>query len=222
MENQTTSQQNTGSNNTGSSSLFKKIFNKVKTRKFIIIIISVVGAAAALFFLKGIFIAASVDGSFISRLSIIRELEKQSGKNALDAIITKKLIENEARVQEVLVSSDEIDQEIKKIEAQVAGQGGTLKDALTMRGMTEAVLRDQIRIQKQLEKMLVDKIAVADEEVQKSITDNKIPLPKDKDQQAVLKGQIKDQLKNQKLNQEASLFIANLKNKAKIKYYVNY
>ena len=222
MENETLLQQNTDSAVTEDNSLFKKVLKTVKTRKFLIIAVIIVAVMAFWFFFKGIFIAASVDGSFISRLSIIKELEKQSGQRAIDALITNKLIEREVKVKGISVPEDEVDQEIQKISTQVASQGGTLADALARQGMTEETLRKQILVQKQIEKLLADKIAVTDEEVAKYITDNKVPLPKGKDERALLNGQIKNQLKNEKLNQEANLLIAGLKSKAKIKYYVDY
>jgi len=202
--------------------LFKKVLNRVRTRKFLITAIVIAAVAAALFFFKGIFIAASVDGSFISRLSIIKELEKQSGQRAVDSLITNKLIEHEVEAQGISVSEDEIDQEIQRISAQVTSQGGTLADALAGQGMTEEMLRKQILIRKQVEKLLADKIAVTDEEVAAYIKDNKVPLPKLKDERTALNDQIKNQFKNEKLNQEANLLITALKSKANIKYYVEY
>jgi hypothetical protein len=86
--------------------------------------------------------------------------------------------------------------------------------------MTEESLRNQIRIQKQVEKLLADKLTVSDEEVEKYITDNKVTIPEGKE--AETKEQIKTQLSGDKLNQEADALITNLKSSAKIKYYVNY
>lgn len=192
---------------------------KINTRTALIIVGIVVLAALA-FYLKGLAIAASVDGSFISRASVIKELEKQSGKNVLDSLVTEKLIENESRAKGITVSQEELNQEIKNIEAQVISQGGTLQDALAQTGMTEEALRKQVKVQKQIEKILADKVVVTDEEVQKYITDNKVTLPKGQETQT--KDQIKSMLKDQKLNQEAGVLITNLKNNAKIKYYVNY
>lgn len=199
----------------------KKMLGKVQEYKrgvgiFALLVI----ITGALFYYKGLFVAASVDGALISRFSVIGELEKQSGKQALDTIIVETLIKREAAARDISVSEDEITEEIKNIETRVASQGGTLSEALAMQGMTEDALRAQIRTQKQIEKMLADKIVVSDEEVQKYITENKIAPPKDKEQEA--RESIKEQLKNDKLNKEVRAFITSLKEKAKIKYYVNY
>lgn len=170
---------------------------------------------------KGLVVAATVNGAPISRLSVVKELEKQSGKAALESLIRKKLIDDEVRGKNILVSKDEIDQEMKKIEAQVALQGGTLNDVLQQQGMTEEQLREQIEVQKKIEKLLGDKVSVSDAEVEAYATKNKIEFPKDQ-QPEEAKASLKEQLKQQKFQQEAQGWISDLTTKAKIQYYVNY
>ena len=117
---------------------------------------AVIGAAVlivvvcAFYSLRGLFIAAMVDGSPISRWSIVRELEKKSGEQALDALITKHLIRTAAMKSGVVVNSSDVDQEIAKITEQVTKQGGTLAMALEQQGMTEEIFREQIVLQKEL------------------------------------------------------------------------
>jgi hypothetical protein len=60
----------------------------------VVVILLLIGAAI---YCKKLFIAASVDGSYISRMSVVRELEKQGGKKVLDTFITRQLIGQEAR-----------------------------------------------------------------------------------------------------------------------------
>lgn len=183
--------------------------------------VAVILILIALFFAKGIFVAATVNGSPISRLSVIQELEKQGGKQALEAIIDKKLIETELNKQKITATKEEVDEEIKKIEAQVASQGGTLEMALAQQGMTEEKLREQITIQKKLEKLLADKVAVTDAEIDTYIKDSKATPPKDVKMEDFRK-QVSDQLKQQKFQQEAQTWVSDLTASAKIKYYVNY
>jgi len=169
---------------------------------------------------KGLFIAATVNGSPISRLAIIQELEKASGKNLLDSLIIEKLVQNEANAKKITVSNDEINGEIKKIEDRIVAQGSTLDAALAAQGMTMEDLKKQIILQKEVEKMVADKINVTDEEVTQYIKDNAISIPEG--QEATTTAQIKDELRNQKLNKEAAALITTLKSQAKIRYFVNY
>jgi len=197
------------------------IYLKIIKRKRPIIISGVIVIIAlALFFFKGHFIAATVNGSPISRFSVIKELEKLGGKQALESLISKKLIETELNKKGISVAQTEISVDIVKIEAQVANRGGTLKDALVAQGMTEEQLREQITVQKKLEKLLADKIQVRDEEVNQYIKDNKITIQKG--EEINTKNQIQEQLRGQKLNQEAQQWISTLRTEAKIKYYVDY
>src|SRR3989344_7105617 len=161
----------------------KYIILKLRKPKPLVIAIVIAAFLAliltALFFAKGLFIAATLNGSPISRLSVIKDLEKQGGKQTLEVIITQKLINTELAKQNISVTKEEVDQEIKKIEAQVTSQGGTLKDALAQQNMTEEKLREQITIQKKLEKLLGDKIAVSDAEIDAYVSENKVSPPKD-------------------------------------------
>ncbi len=193
----------------------------VKLNKKAIIIVAIVVVLGVLaYFVKGFFVAATVNGSPISRWSVLTTLEKESGKDLLDSLVIEKLIAGAAKDQKIVVSKGDIDAEIKKIETQVTAQGGTFEAALAQQGMTLDVLQKQILLQKQVEGLLADKIAVSDEEVNQYITDNKTTIPAG--QEATAKEQIKSDLVSQKLNTEAPGFIADLKATAKINYFVDY
>ncbi|MFA5188701.1 MAG: SurA N-terminal domain-containing protein [Patescibacteria group bacterium] len=196
-----------------------KKFIKDNLRIVIIIAVIVVVGILAYFF-RGLVIAATVDGSPISRLAVIQKLEKESGKNLLDSLITQKLVQNAASANKLSVSDDDVNGEIKKIEDQVASMGSTMDEALSAQGMTMADLKERIVLQKELEKLLADKINVADEEIAQYIKDNNITVPTG--QEAATNDQIKSEISSQKFNSEAETYIAELKAKANIQYFVNY
>jgi len=194
---------------------------KIKINRKTAIIIAVVVILGALAYVsRGFFIAALVDGSPISRWSVISRLEKSSGKNLLNSLITQKLIQNEAKAKNIIISNDEVNKEIEKIKEEIATQGGTIDEALASQGMSLEDLKLQIVLQKDLEKLLGDKAAVTDQEIAQYISENKIVLPVG--QEATTTEQVKNELKNQKVNQGADALIAELKSKAKINYFVNY
>ena len=194
---------------------------KIKINKKTAIIIAAVIILGVLIYTgKGLFIAAIVDGSPISRLSVISKLEKTSGKKLLDSLIAERLVKNEVRAKKIVVSDEEINGEIKKIEDQIALQGGTLDEALIAENMSRNDLKTQIILQKELEKLVADRINVTDEEVAQYISDNKISIPVG--EEAITAEQIKSEMKNQKINQEADALVLVLKAKPKINYFVNY
>jgi len=195
----------------------KQITISIKAAVVIGVII-VIGALAYRY--KGLLIVATVDGSPISRFSVIEELEKKSGKATLDALIIQKLIAVEAQKKGITVNDNDVNAEIKKIEEQLKEQGKTLAEALSAQGMTEEDLKVQLAIQKKLEKLLADKTQVTDEEIAQFIKDSKIVIPAG--QEDSYKNQARDQIQQNKLNDAVGVFIDSLRSTAKIKYFVSY
>lgn len=187
----------------------------------IVIIVLVILIAVGLYFAKGLFVAAIVNGMPISRLSVIKELENQGGKQTLQGIIDEKIIESELDKQKVSVSPEEIDEQMKKIEEQVTSQGGTLAEALSQQGLTAEKLREQIIIQEKLKKVLADKIAVSDTDIDAYIAESKAAPPEGVSPEDFRK-QISEQLRQQKFQKEAQAWITDLTGSAKVKYFVNY
>ncbi|KKS26466.1 MAG: Parvulin-like protein peptidyl-prolyl isomerase [Parcubacteria group bacterium GW2011_GWC2_42_6] len=198
----------------------KKIVINKQTIIIAAIIVVVVAIGVLAYLYKGLFVAATVNGSPISRWSVIKELEKVSGKNALEGMINQKLIDDEAQKKEISISDDEISTEIKKIEEQLQGQGQTLDEALATQGMTLDDLKKRIKTQKQLEKLLADKTQVVDSEVDQYIKDNSVVIPAG--QEASYRDQVKNQLEQEKLSAAAQTFLDSSRSQATIRYFVNY
>lgn len=188
---------------------------------YVAIIVALIGIGFAFLYTKGYIVAASVDGSPISRLSVIRELEKQGGEQALEALIEKKMIEKKFEEEGVTIESDAVDKRMEEINAQVAAQGASLEEALAAQGMTEEQLRSQIDTQLKLEALLSDKTGVTGEEVDAHIKENKVTPPKGMTIDQV-KIQITAQLKQEKFQAEAQKFMADIKEETTVKYYKVY
>ena len=199
---------------------FKIPTNFLKNKKVlypaIIILIAILLALT-----KSLFVAAIVNGTPISRLAVVRQLEKQGGTEALNTFIERTLIFGEAKKQGVSVSKEVIDSQLTSIEELLKGQGLTLDEALEARGQTRSELTEQIRIQKTVEAILFQKINVSEEEIAAYFEENRELL----DEGATLedvKEDIRNQLSQQKLNAEYQTWIGELKAKAKIFYFVNF
>jgi foldase protein PrsA len=192
-------------------------FLKKINPKLAIIAIVLVAILGLLFYYKNLFIAASVDGHFISRWSVIKKLEKQGGKSVLDSLVEETLINNKAKENNITVSDSDVNGKLDTIRAQVEGQGGTLDAALSAAGITLDDLKKQIMMQLKLERLLADKINVSEEELNKYITDNKVENPTEEDKTA-----IREQLKSGKFSEEASKYLIDLRVGANIKNFVEY
>ena len=103
--------------------------------------------------LKKELVVATVNGQPIFRLTLIREMEKNSGKQVLEGLIGKTLILQEAKKQNVSIGQEEINQEMAKIEENFKNQGQDLNQLLAFQGMTRADLEEQIQLQKTAEKL---------------------------------------------------------------------
>lgn len=192
----------------------------LKNKKFLLIAgVFTVGILLAL--TKSLFVAAIVNGTPISRIAIIKELERQGGRDVLNGALEKALIFQEAKKLGVVVSKEALEAQIASIEEILKGQNQTLDDALKARGQTRQELAGQIRLQKTVEAILAQKINISDEDISKYFEENKELLQKDSKLEDV-KEDIRKQLFQQKLNEEYGKWIEGLKTKAKIYYLVKY
>ncbi len=185
------------------------------------VIAGIILVGALLYTFRSLLVAATVNGQPISRLEVIKELEKQGGKQTMNSIVTKTLILQEARKKNITVSDQEIQDELKKIEKQFSTQGRNLDDLLAAQGMSKTQLTEQIRIQKLIEKILGKDIQVTDKEVQDYIDKNKDALPPNAKPEE-LKTQVKEQIKQQKLSNKFQTWIADVQKNAKINYIIKY
>lgn len=196
------------------------IVRKIPKSK-VLIIVGILITAGLLFYFKSLFIAATVNGQPISRLSLISELDKQGGKRTLETIITKTLILQEAQKKNASISQQEIDNELKKIEDSLSKQGQNLDQALVSQGMTKSDLTEQIKLQKLIEKMVGKDIKITDKEINDYITQNKDSLGENASSENTGQ-QVSDQLKQQKLSDKIQTWIGNLQQNAKISYFIKY
>ncbi len=195
---------------------------KLKTNnRQLITLITIIFVASFLFYFKGLFVAATVNNQPIWRLSVDRELEKQAGQKALDSLITKQLVLQEAAKQKTTVSDAEVNQTIKDLEKSLSESGQNLDSLLAQQGLNRNDLKEQIKLQKLVEKMLGKDIKVTDEEITKDYEDNKSSYPANKSFDE-LKETIKKQLEQDKLNKKTQAWVEELHSKAKINYFVQF
>lgn len=193
----------------------------VKThKKQLTVGIVVIAIVALLVFFRGLFVAALVNGAPVSRLELIRELEKADGKKVLSDIIIRKLIEQEAQKRKITVTAAELESEVKKIEANVASQGQKLDELLALQGFTKADLLERIKIQKLLERMVAANVAIEEQEISDYIEQNRMSFPEGTSE-TEMKNQAKETLTQQKTDEKIQSFVEELQKKAKITYFIN-
>lgn len=181
-------------------------------RKYLAYLLVLVVLAGLVYLGKKHLFVASVNGRLISRFSVIKELEKQGGKKTLDSIIIQTLVKQEANKRKLTVTEKELKGELSKIETNIASQGATLDELLKQQGMTKKDLEEQISLQLLVTKMVDDKVAVTDKEIEEYLT-----LASD-----LTKEQAKEAISQQKIQSKIQTFLEDLKSKAKINYFKIY
>jgi len=190
-------------------------------KSYVALIIAILLIGALLYFYRGVFVAAVVNGQPISRMEVIKQTEQTSGKQTLDTLVRNALIEQKAKQENVSVSDQEINDEIKKLQDNLSKQGQNIDQVLQAQGMSRDDLKRLIRLDKLVSKMVGKDVTVTDNEVSAYIEKNKDTLPQGTDQ-ATLKKQVSDELKQQKTNEKVRTWLADLQKQASIKYYVQY
>ena len=189
--------------------------------KYVLLFLAILAVALIAFRYRGLLIAATVNGKAITRLAVIKELEKQGGSQALEALVAEALVYQEGQKQNLQVESGDIDGEVKKMEEAVTAQGQKLDDLLSLQGLTRDDLARRLRVQLLAEKLLGDKLNVTQGEIDEYIKTNKASFdPAASDDQ--IKQQVEDYLKQGKFNTEFTPWLDNLKTNAKIEYLVKY
>ncbi len=193
--------------------------NRARYLFIIVLVLAVLGSS--LYYFRGIFVAATVNGTPITRLETIRELEKQAGAQALESLVTQKLIEQEAQKRGITVSEEEINEELANIKSRLEQQGQSLPTILEMQGLTQDEVKENLRFQVLIDKMTADDVAVSDEEVDQFIEENQENIADEQDEEEV-RGQVRTQLERQKASTAAQGLVSQLREGASINYYVDY
>lgn len=195
----------------------KKVYPR---RGQILVVVGILIFVILLIALRTVFIAAMVNGQPITRLHLIQELEKQQGKQVLDQLVTKKIIEQEASKKKVSVSDDEVQKELKSIEDRVKQNGQSLDQLLVFQGLTRRDLEDNIRTQKLVEKLAASTIQISDKEVNDYLSQNKEAVPEGQSE-ATVRQSTKDLLLQQKKTEAIQKWIQDIRSRAKVEYFHN-
>lgn len=162
-------------------------------------------------------VPAIVGGRPITRFEIWNRLEATYGAQALDDMVNEVTLDRAIAQSGVTIAQADIDAQMDSLNKQFESLGG-LDEALKQRGLTRAELEKQVRTQLSVEKILADKVAVSDEEVQAEFDENKDTVYKDQEFDTV-KENIRTTLKDGKLREAFLTWFAEVKAQAKIKNF---
>jgi foldase protein PrsA len=162
-----------------------------------------------------------VNGQPVSRLSLVEESERESGKQAMAMLVRNVLVEQEAKKENVTVSDKEVSDQIKTIQNNLSKQGQNLDDMLKLEGMSRDDLNKIVRLDLLVSKIVGKQIKITDKDVNDYIAKNKDILPKNVKGET-LKKTVRERIKQEQLPEKAQAWFANLERQANIIKFVNY
>ena len=160
---------------------------------------------------------ATVNGVPISRLSYIKVLEQQGGKQILAQMIDDTLVMSAAKSNNITIDQKTIDDEVSKIEARLKAQGQTLDASLKANNLTRDDLNYQITLKKIQDQLSASKEEISQEKIDAFLKTNKALLPTDKTKEE-LNALAKNELTLQANEASASAWLDGLRSEAKIVY----
>ena len=158
-------------------------------------------------------VVAMVGMKPIFRCTVNKELYKQGGKSVVDSMVTEKLVQRELEKGKVKISDKDISAKLDEIKKNFSTEV-EFEAALTERNMQLSELKKQIGLQLGIEKLLSDKIEVTASDTAQFIKEMGSLMTSttsaDKEIEAA------KILKDQKLQQEISTWIEDLRAKGKV------
>lgn len=174
----------------------------------LIVLVAVLG-----YFFRDRFLVAFVNGKPIFRYKLSQLLIKNSGKEALENIIVEGLIKEEVKKNQIAVTKEDIDNEVKKISDQF-GAGTKFEDVLKAQGISLDDFRSQMETKLQVYKILGKDLTVSEDEISQFLKENEKSLTATSEaEKRIEAGGV---LREQKINEKVQTWISDLLAKAKI------
>lgn len=159
-------------------------FRKIK--RSVIIIISFLILSIALAFVAGCGnanssqdVVASVNGEKITKNELYEEMLKQNGQQALDSLITQKVIELEAKKQNIVVNDQDTQKELDKY-YQSYGSEEAFNQALEMNGYSPDDVKKELALNIKVNKLLEPRISITEEDLKNYYEENKSQFAREK------------------------------------------
>jgi foldase protein PrsA len=130
-------------------------------------------------------VMATVNGESITQEDLVQRLLRYNGKSALDAMINRTIVSQEAKRQGVSVTDAEVDQRLGLIKNQLGGAEGYSR-WLSQSGLAETQHREQVRATVLTEKIVQKADPIKDAELEQAFV-RIIILPNETDAKGVAK-----------------------------------
>ena len=126
---------------------------------------------------------------------------------------SEQLIDQAAKKQGIVISADDVTKKTNEI-VQSLGPNVKLDDLLKYQGMEKAEFERQIKLQLSVEKIVGKDVTITDEEIASFIEKNKEMMTAT--EEAALRGEAREAIMSQKINEKIQPWFSALKEKAKV------
>lgn len=199
------------------SKLFKLVHISKKQIKIAAIISLLITTIIIGYFTYDWSIIATFNGNTVSRFELWQRMEKNYGKQALDDLITRKVLEKAITESGVKVKESNVKEEYSKIEKQFKiSESG--ESYISGRWVSKKDIMDQIRQDLAIREILNERAQPTESEIQNEYSYNKDKKYKDIDFSEV-REDIKTILFERKLQLEFTKWINDIKKDANIEKY---
>ncbi|MCG0276644.1 MAG: peptidylprolyl isomerase [Thermosediminibacteraceae bacterium] len=124
-------------------------------------------------------VVARVNGEEISKEELYDVMVKSIGREALDYLISQKIIELEAKKQNISVSEEEIQKELEKVYEYYGGEEA-FKLNLQMNGYSLEEYKKDLAREIKIKKLLEPKISITEDELKAYFEENKEDFDREK------------------------------------------
>ncbi|MBI2334301.1 SurA N-terminal domain-containing protein [Candidatus Daviesbacteria bacterium] len=186
---------------------------KFRSSKKFYVVLLILGLLLLATFKKDWFVAAMVNGSPITNIELQLKLNEQFRSQILNQLINEKIILDEARKNNALVTDEEIGKKIQEIEVSLGG-AKTMDEILAAQGQDRNSIKNQIRLQLSIEKLYLKEATVSAEEMEKFLETSRDQLQATESAKQEIEAE--NLLKQQKLSQIFNEKFQTLRSQAKI------
>ncbi|MEK9143712.1 MAG: SurA N-terminal domain-containing protein [Patescibacteria group bacterium] len=199
------------------SMIHKEIPSVVVTPKFntklLYMAVGLLALLALVLANKSVFLAAVVGSKPVFSWELNRVLVDRYGKQTLEGMISEQLIANEAKKQNISVSSGDIKSREEEI-VKGLGSGMPLEELLKIQGLSKEEFDRQITLQLTVQKILGKDLVITQDDIDMFIASNRATLVAT--EEASLRVEAKQAILDSKIGEKLQPWFNELKTKAKI------
>ena len=126
---------------------------------------------------------ATVDGQTIEKEELYEFMARQNGQQALDSLVSQKIVELEAGKQNIGASDEEIQAELQSYYDYYGGEEAFMQ-SLTASGYPLEQIRQDMAVTVKIKKLLEPRVVISDEEMQTYFEENQADFAQEEQVQA--------------------------------------